>query len=176
MAHQLAVSTAYTRMFFMVDSADHLSAKTGLTVAVTLSKAGGAFGAAGGTVTEVSSGWYKIVLTTTDTNTAGDLAYHCTSAGADPTDFVDQVASAITPLASTVIADAIFNRATSNFQGTAPALSLGAAVIAATHMSSVDAGTGVLTIYQTDDTTPFKTRTVTADPSLDPAQAVTKLA
>lgn len=77
----------------MVDSTDHISAKTGLTVTVTVSKAGGAFGAAGGTITEVSSGWYKIALTTTDTNTLGDLAYHCTSTGADATDFVDQISA-----------------------------------------------------------------------------------
>lgn len=81
----------YTRAFFMTDSADHLTGKTGLTVAVTLSKAGAAFAAAGGTVTELTSGWYKIALTTTDTNTSGDLAFHCTSAGADATDFMDQV-------------------------------------------------------------------------------------
>jgi hypothetical protein len=87
----LKQSTAYTRMFLMVDSTDHITGKTGLTVTVTLSKAGGAFGAAGGTITEVSSGWYKIALTTTDTNTLGDLAYHCTSTGADATDIADQV-------------------------------------------------------------------------------------
>ena len=87
----LTQSATYTRNFLMVDSTDHITGKTGLTVTVTLSKAGGSFGAAGGTVTEISSGWYKIALTTTDTNTVGDLAYHCTSTGADPTDFTDQV-------------------------------------------------------------------------------------
>lgn len=87
----LKQSTAYTRMLLMIDSTDHISAKTGLTVTVTLSKAGAAFGAAGGTVTEVANGWYKIVLTTTDTNTLGDLVFHCTSTGADATDFCDQV-------------------------------------------------------------------------------------
>src|SRR5512147_714818 len=89
----LAQSTAYTRMFMMIDSSDHITGKTGLTVTVTLSKAGAAFGAAGGSITEVSSGWYKIALNTTDTNTLGDLAYHCTATGADPTDFVDQVSA-----------------------------------------------------------------------------------
>lgn len=91
MSDLLKQSTAYTRMFLMVDSADHFTGKTGLTVTVTLSKAGGSFASAGGTVTEVSSGWYKIALTTTDTNTLGDLAYHCTATGADATDFADQV-------------------------------------------------------------------------------------
>lgn len=92
---QLKQSTAYTRAFLMVDSSDHVTGKTGLTVAVTLSKAGGSFASAGGTVTEISSGWYNIALTTTDTNTLGELAYHCTSTGADPTDFVDQVSARI---------------------------------------------------------------------------------
>jgi hypothetical protein len=87
----LKQSTAYTRMFLMVQSADHITGLTGASPAVTISKAGGSFGAAGGSVTEVSSGWYKIALTTTDTNTAGDLAYHITAATGDPTDFVDQV-------------------------------------------------------------------------------------
>src|SRR4051794_6625912 len=87
----LKQSTAYTLTFLMVDSTDHTTGKTGLTVTVTLSKAGGSFAAAGGTVTEISSGFYKIVLTTTDTNTVGDLAFHCTGAAADATDFVAQV-------------------------------------------------------------------------------------
>src|SRR5438105_4100227 len=87
----LKQSTAYTRMFKMIDSADHISKKTGLTCTVNISKAGAAFGAAGGTVTEVANGWYKVALTTTDTNTVGDLAYYITATGADDTDFVDQV-------------------------------------------------------------------------------------
>lgn len=84
-------STAFTRMFKMIDSADHLAKKTGLTCTVNLSKAGAAFGAAGGTVSEVANGWYKVALSTTDTNTAGDLAFYITATGADDTDFVDQV-------------------------------------------------------------------------------------
>ncbi len=91
----LKQSTAFTRMFMMIDSADHVTGKTGLSPTVTLSKAGGSFAAAGGTVTEVSSGWYKIALTTTDTNTLGELAFHVTGTGADPTDFSDQVAANI---------------------------------------------------------------------------------
>lgn len=84
-------SVAYTRMFKMIDSADHFSKKTGLTCTVNLSKAGAAFGAAGGSVTEVANGWYKVALSTTDTNTVGDMAFYITATGADDTDFVDQV-------------------------------------------------------------------------------------
>lgn len=84
-------STAYTRTFKMIDSADHLSKKTGLTCTVNLSKAGAAFAAAGGAVSEVANGWYKVALSTTDTNTLGDLSFYITASGADDTDFVDQV-------------------------------------------------------------------------------------
>lgn len=87
----LKQSTAYTRMFLLVQTADHITGLTGAAPTVTLSKAGGAFGAAAGSVTEVSSGWYKIALSTVDTGTLGDLAYHVTAGSGDPTDFVDQV-------------------------------------------------------------------------------------
>jgi hypothetical protein len=93
----LKQSTAYTRMFLLVQSSDHITGLTGATPVVKLSKAGGAGAAAGGTITEVDAtnmpGWYKIALTTTDTNTLGELAYHCTAASADPTDFADQVSA-----------------------------------------------------------------------------------
>jgi hypothetical protein len=91
----LKQSTAYTRTFLMVQSSDHVTGLTGASVSVSLSKAGAAFAVAGGTVSEIGNGFYKIVLTTTDTGTLGDLAFHCTAAGADPTDFIDQVAANI---------------------------------------------------------------------------------
>jgi hypothetical protein len=101
----LRQSTTYTRTFLMVQSTDHVSGLTGATVTVKLSKAGGSGAAAGGTVSEVDSvnnpGLYKVALTTTDTNTLGDLAYHCTATGGDPTDFVDQVVS-VQPLTTDV--------------------------------------------------------------------------
>jgi hypothetical protein len=83
----------------LIASSDHISGLTGATVTVNLSKAGGAGAAAGGTVSQVDAtnnpGLYKIALTTTDTNTLGDLAYHCTATSADPTDFIDQVCANI---------------------------------------------------------------------------------
>lgn len=87
----LKQSTERVRTFIMVDVADHLSPKTGITPTVNISKAGGSFAAAGGVVAEIANGWYKITLTTTDTNTLGDLAFHITGTGADPTQFRDEV-------------------------------------------------------------------------------------
>lgn len=95
----LKQSTAYVRTFFMVQSSDHITGITGLSspdsITLTISKAGGAFAAVGGTIAEISSGWYKVTLTTTDTNTLGDLAFHATATSADPTDWVDQVTANI---------------------------------------------------------------------------------
>lgn len=87
----LKLSTAYTRAFKMVSSTDHFSLKTGAAPVVNLSKAGAAFGAAAGAVSEITSGWYKVALSTVDTGTLGDLAYYITGTGADDTDFCDQV-------------------------------------------------------------------------------------
>jgi hypothetical protein len=77
--------------FFMVDSSDHISPKTGLSPSVQISKAGGSFAAAGGTVAEIGNGWYKITLSSTDTNTLGSLAFYITATGADPVSFSIQV-------------------------------------------------------------------------------------
>lgn len=84
-------TTAYPLVFLMVDSSDHVTGKTGLTVTVTLSKAGAAFGAAAGAVSEISAGWYKVAGNATDTGTLGPLALHATSSGADPTDMIFEV-------------------------------------------------------------------------------------
>jgi hypothetical protein len=79
-------STAQPLMFLMVDSTDHITAKTGLSPTVTLSKAGGAFASPAGAVTEVGSGWYKVAGNATDTATLGPLVLHATGTGADPAD------------------------------------------------------------------------------------------
>ncbi len=83
----LPKATAFNRSFFM--------GVTGLTLTVTLSKDAAAFGAAAGAVTEISSGWYKIALTTVDTGTEGCLAYHATDGGVNIEDWQDQVAAPV---------------------------------------------------------------------------------
>lgn len=68
-------------MFAMTDSTNHLPA-TGLTVTATRSLDGAAFASCANAVTEVSAGWYKISLATTDLN--GDtVALKFTATGAD---------------------------------------------------------------------------------------------
>jgi hypothetical protein len=84
-------NAAYTRAFLLVSSTDHLAGLTGAAPAVTISKAGAAFAAAAGAVAELANGWYRVAFTAADTNTLGDLACHATAAGADPSDWADQV-------------------------------------------------------------------------------------
>lgn len=72
---------------YMVLSSDHVTAATGKTVAVAISKDGGAFGAATNTpATEVSGGFYKITLAAADVN-CDTLAIKATSADCDATAF-----------------------------------------------------------------------------------------
>lgn len=68
--------------FFMADSANHASPKTGLTVTATISKDGGAFAACTNAVAEIASGFYKIDLTATEMN-ADTITVKFTATGAD---------------------------------------------------------------------------------------------
>lgn len=82
----IPASTAYTHVFKAYLSSDHVSEATGKTIAITISKAGAAFGNpnAGATnATEIANGWYKVALDTTDTNTTGVLAIRGTAATID---------------------------------------------------------------------------------------------
>jgi hypothetical protein len=75
-------------MVLMVDSTDHITGKTGLTLTITASKAGAAFASISPTVTERGSGWYSLALTTAHLDTLGDFALHITGATADPADLL----------------------------------------------------------------------------------------
>jgi hypothetical protein len=87
----LKQSTARNLMVFLVDSTDHVTGKTGLTLTITASKDGGALGSITPTVTERGTGWYNLALTTAHTDTLGDLALHITGTAADPLDLALQV-------------------------------------------------------------------------------------
>lgn len=87
----MKLATAVDKLIFMTDSTDHVAGKTGLTLTITASKAGGAFAAITPTVTERGNGWYSLALTTGHTDTLGDLGLHITATGADPTDLLWEV-------------------------------------------------------------------------------------
>lgn len=85
-----ATAALRTCLVHMVNSADGTDA-TGATLTVTLSKAGAAFGAMAGAVTELTGGWYKIVLTAVDVGTLGALGMHVTASGVDTLNVVHEV-------------------------------------------------------------------------------------
>ena len=92
----LKQSTAYNLTVLMVDSTDHVTGKTGLTLTITASKDGAAFASITPTVTELATGWYKLALTSSHTDTVGDLALHITATGADATDVAMVVRARVT--------------------------------------------------------------------------------
>ena len=98
----IPLSTSFKRPFVMIDSADHVSGKTGLTITCKISKDGADTGAPGGSITQVGSsnmpGHYYIAYNTSDTGSAGSLAAYCTATGADPTSFSDLVVDTTTTL------------------------------------------------------------------------------
>jgi hypothetical protein len=94
---RLPQSVAVRRVLKAYLASDHVSAATGKTIAVTISKNGAAFGnpSAGATsATEISAGWYYVDLSTADTGTKGPLVIRGTAAATDDVEIVHQVVDA----------------------------------------------------------------------------------
>jgi hypothetical protein len=94
---QIPQSTARRVLLKLFLSSDHVTAATGKTVAVTLSKAGGAFAnpsAGATTATELANGWYYVDLSTTDTATLGDLVVRGAATSCDDAERILGVVSA----------------------------------------------------------------------------------
>jgi hypothetical protein len=218
-------STTRNLMVFLTDSTDHVTGLTGATLTIALSKNGAAFGAITPVVTERGDGWYSLAMTTSHTDTLGDLVLHITAASADPIDLREQV-FALLPGDSVVVASiaanavnasALATDAVTEIQTGLATSSVLAAVKAQTDLlpanpaavgsamtlttaergdiadkvlnrnvsGGSDAGrtvkqalhflrnrwavaAGTLTVYDTDDTTPSWTGTVTGTPGADP--------
>ncbi|HDZ20955.1 hypothetical protein LCGC14_0878540 [marine sediment metagenome] len=78
-------NTALTNFeFLMVDSTDHFTPKTGLTITATRSIDGGAFASMANSASELSNGIYKINLAQADTN-GNVITWRFTASGADDT-------------------------------------------------------------------------------------------
>jgi hypothetical protein len=93
---EIAQSTA-RRVLLKLFEEGTTTPSTGETLAITLSKNGGAFAnpSAGATnATELSVGWYYVDLSTTDTGTLGDLVVRGTAAGCDPSERLFAVSKA----------------------------------------------------------------------------------
>jgi hypothetical protein len=86
MSYMLPLSGTRPLNFFMTDSTDHVTGKTGLSPTVTIRKVAGSFASPSGAVTEIANGWYTVAGNSTDCNTLGPLLLHASATGADPTD------------------------------------------------------------------------------------------
>ncbi len=91
MMNLLKQSTARNASVFMTQSADHVTGLAGATLTINASADGGAFSPITPVVTDLTNGWYSLALTTTHTQTLGDLVLHITATSADPTDLLMQV-------------------------------------------------------------------------------------
>lgn len=69
--------------FVLVDSTDHVTRKTGITVTATRSIDGAAFGSATGTVSEVANGVYSFDASQADMN-GNNIVFRFTGAACDP--------------------------------------------------------------------------------------------
>jgi hypothetical protein len=146
-------------------SVDHVSAATGKTIAITISKNGGAFGNpnAGATnATEVSSGWYKVTLDATDTATVGPLVVRGTAAATDDVELLCFVV-AIPATVPTAIenADALLKRDMSAVSGEASRSPLNALRFLRNKWS-LNVSRTLITICKEDDTTTAWTGAVTS--------------
>ena len=113
-------------------------------------------------------GCYARVYTSADLNTYEYFAKAVYS-GATTLD-QDTVQGAVSSIAAVEIADETLKRGVSNVEDSANATSLAALVLAAFE-SAISGATW--TIYKTDHSTTFTTRTVTTDSSADPITEVT---
>jgi hypothetical protein len=138
-----ATAAQATWVFHLVKSADGTD-DTAVVPVVTISKAGGAFASAGGAVTEISGGWYKIVFTATDLNTIGALAVNVAVATADTLNVVHQVTLFDQNVAGvTVASGGIASTAFASGAITAAAIAtdaIGAAELAADAVTEIQAG------------------------------------
>lgn len=136
-----ATAAQRTVLFHLVKTADQADCDSVVPV-VTLSKAGAAFGAAVGPVTELANGWYKIVLDAADVDTLGQLAMRAAVATADTLDVVHQVVSFDLNTATVALTAASIT--TASFAAGA----INAAAVAADAIGSAELAAGAITEIQ----------------------------
>lgn len=157
-------STSLVVVFRAYLASDHVTPATGKTIAVTISKNGGAFGNpnAGATnATEISSGFYKVTLDTTDTGTAGPLAVRGAAATIDDVGAIFYVGQAPADV--------------THFGGTAATTSGGRPEVNTTHAAGTAWGSGAITAgsIASDAITAAKIATGAIDADAIAADAIT---
>lgn len=168
--------------FLLVTTDDYVTAATSKSPTVTISKNGGAFAAITNSVTEIGSGWYKFTLTTTETNTEGDLIVNATATGCAPWrekhqvigDLADYIATDIGASLSVTERNAIADHVLRRDWSTAEASSGPDALtkdsvlgVIAKQVGTVSASGGTLTVKKADGSTTFYSLTLTTSASAE---------
>lgn len=178
---EITQSTAYKIMFLLVDETDDETPETGKSPTVTISKNGGAFASTTNSAAELSGGWYAVTLTTTETNTLGELVVEASDTGTDVYRTIYQVLAApstsiiITQAQHDAIADNVLRRLASNVEassdGDTPGQkSLLGVILKITGRTRIAAAK--METYKNDETTLFFDQNVTTDPAADPISEV----
>ncbi len=173
----LKISTAVNVTVLLIDNSDHVTGKTGLSAGLTIyaSKAAGTPATITPTVTELDAtnvkGLYKLALTTSHTDTLGELQLHITGTGADPADLKWQVTPNI-PGDGADLADALLDRDMSigTDSGSPAVRTVRQALRALRNKVSISAGT--MTVTKEDDTTASFTASVTTTAGASPVTAI----
>src|SRR3990172_4745656 len=79
--YDLVLGQSQEITFVMVDATSTEVAGLGATFTLEIRKVGGAFVGSAGTKAEISSGWYRYVLTASETDTIGPLSIRVNGAG-----------------------------------------------------------------------------------------------
>lgn len=120
---------------------------------VTVSKAGGAFGAtAGTTATQVDGTLYKLVIHADDADTLGDIAFKCV--GATDTQYILGIrVVSNNPFAD--IADAVWEEALADHDGIAGSVAEALLMVMQRGCGKIitDNGDGTIKVYDTDNAT-----------------------
>ena len=196
---ELEKNTEFVWVFKMVDATDFATAETGETCTVTISKDGGAFASLTGapSVTQISSGWYKVTVPATDMNAdvvvlrstglvsapTEEKLYPPTKIVSDLNDFDasgTNVTLADSHLTSAKIADSFaekvadilwrrsYNSIRTSSDGDAVSFRSPLGAVARL-VNKIDASSGTTVVtYHEDDSTAFETSAVTGDSGADP--------
>jgi len=155
---ELRRGVAWTWAFKMVDASDFATPETGKSPTVQVSRDGGAFGASTNSASEVGDGWYTVVLTVVETD-ADIVVLKATASGCAQTDEAFYLPTHTAGSAAGSVADAVLGEAINDHKGDsdslAEAINLIRRAVAGKRDQTI--ATGVIRIYDTDDTTVLAT-------------------
>lgn len=157
---ELRKGSGWTWVFKMVDEYDFATPQTGKSPAVSISKDGGAFNSITNAVSEIASGWYKVSLTSAESD-ADVVLLRATADECAQTDEAFYLPTQSAASAGGSIADAVLREVVSDHTSEADSLAEAVNLIRRAVAGKRDQtiATGVIRIYDTDDVTVLATLT-----------------